>query len=404
MERFDYAAAVGRGELTVPPFDLPHSHQLRAGVDTVQADISAWARRQGLLLTPRDAAVFDAARLGWLTCATYPHADDTTIALTGHWFAWYFLFDDILDGTRDGLDVDYTESVIHALTGVFAGADRPHPSPLVEACRRALTDLWDRTAAAATSAWQDRFVRDFTAYLTAHRTQAEINNTGVPPDEHTYVPLRRHAGAMWTCEDVIEITTGLPVDDELLTHPDIHAMREATANLVLWSNDLWSAPKELSSGDVCNYVAVLHCHRNIPLAAAAGLVAELITAETTRFLAAEDRARTHLLPSLAPEQRRALQALIDALGCWPAGNAAWSVSSARYRTGSRSGLDLAPHLAHTKERRRDGEPVPIRVCRVEEDDDTTGSTWFCTLAPRHDGDHEAWTAGILRHRWPRQVR
>jgi len=48
--------------------------------------------------------------------------------------------------------------------------------------------------------------------------------------------------------------------------------------------------------------------------------------------------------------------------------------------------------------------VDWSLCRVEEDDDATGSTWLCTLTTRHIGDHETWTAGVLRHRWPRAPR
>lgn len=49
------------------------------------------------------------------------------------------------------------------------------------------------------------------------------------------------------------------------------------------------------------------------------------------MLAAEDRVCTGLLPRLIGRQRDSVQALLDGIAVWPAGNVAWAATSARYR-------------------------------------------------------------------------
>ncbi|GAA0400624.1 hypothetical protein GCM10010357_22100 [Streptomyces luteireticuli] len=120
--------------------------------------------------------------------------------------------------------------------------------------------------------------------------------------------------------------------ETLCVHPSVQAARESANNVVAWANDLYSAPKELERGDLCNYVSVPRYERRCSAQEAAAYVAALITEQTARFHEAEAQIRGRLLPRVGPGERRALEAMPDTVVSWMNGNPVRSSETARYRT------------------------------------------------------------------------
>ncbi|MEC3979019.1 hypothetical protein [Amycolatopsis sp. H20-H5] len=127
---------------------------------------------------------FDRALVGSVACSAYPYAPDGVIDLVADWLGWYYVFDDVLDdvldGTPEGLDVGYVATVVHALSSVFENVAHRHPTPVVEACRVALTDLWHRSSVSIGISNTLMKSRHLPVTLLSHRERACIGRCAVP--------------------------------------------------------------------------------------------------------------------------------------------------------------------------------------------------------------------------------
>lgn len=68
------------------------------------------------------------------------------------------------------------------------------------------------------------------AQQSAHRAQRIL------PSLESYVPLRRDTSGCKPCFALIEYAAGIDLPDEVINHPTIRALEEATNDLVTWSN------------------------------------------------------------------------------------------------------------------------------------------------------------------------
>ncbi len=112
--------------------------------------------------------------------------------------------------------------------------------------------------------------------------------------------------------------------------PVIVRLSTMAANLVDWCNDLYSYRRESSSQEsivVHNLVAVVASERRCSRQAALGAVRRTHDEELAAY--------SSLLPSAYRHADTPLRRYLDGLGMWVTGNEAWSVDTARYKTGER---------------------------------------------------------------------
>lgn len=279
-----------------------------------------------------DGEEFDAVLLDRLAAWTYPYADENKILLMADWMGWFFAFDDILDDTAAGRNQDFARLVADSINSVYTSSGRcPAPHPDVEPFRDAMDDLWTRTTADMPGPWCRRLATDLVEYLNSYRTHALVNAHRVTLTEDAYRTHRLASSAVLVSLDIAEAATGHPLPESLLVHPFIRIARESANNVVSWVNDLYSAPKELSLGDLCNYVAVLQCQDDCSPQEAAERIAIRVTQQTERFLQAEQDIYAQLIPHVPPAEQCALRLMLNGLASWMNGNPAWSAESARYR-------------------------------------------------------------------------
>ena len=102
--------------------------------------------------------------------------------------------------------------------------------------------------------------------------------------------MRRFAGAVHTYLDLMELASRnyLPLD--LRKDADAQRLAMAANNVACWSNDVYSAKKELGYGDVHNLVVVIMHERQKTFGEALALAVTQCDDEVREFIAVERRA------------------------------------------------------------------------------------------------------------------
>ena len=73
-------------------------------------------------------------------------------------------------------------------------------------------------------------------FFQAVTQQALDRANGVVPDLDSYIALRRDTSGCKPCWALVEFAYNLDLPDEVMEHPTIVALGEATNDLVTWSN------------------------------------------------------------------------------------------------------------------------------------------------------------------------
>jgi hypothetical protein len=227
----------------------------------------AWAARHGLVAgeeeTRRLARMGHGRMAGWLA----PKAGPAELGLLAQWGAFIALVDDSFD--RHGQSPEEARAVLDQLLDVLGAVDGTrYPVSAVPAVR-ALADLWDRTRIAARPGWRQRFLALYRDFAGATCTELRLRACGERLGLDDYVALRRRTITVLPVLAVVE--RSLPAAGEL------DQLRDTAADIIAWTNDLRSAPREEDEGAE-NLVGVLarhhRCSRSQAAARARAMLAE----------------------------------------------------------------------------------------------------------------------------------
>lgn len=171
---------------------------------------------------------------------------------------------------------------------------------------------------------KERFIHTMDLFLKAVYQQALDRKNGVVPDLESYIAMRRDTSGCKPCFALIEYAGHFDLTDEVVQHPVIQALEEATNDLVTWSNDLFSYNKEQCKGDTHNMISVME-QQGYTLQQAVNFVGAYSRQAIERF----ERER-HNIPSWDAETDRHVAMYIDGLQNWIVGSLHWSFDSERY--------------------------------------------------------------------------
>ncbi len=314
--------------------------ELNPYVDTAIRHLDRWVVEQGVIVAPAAKDRFEHANFGWFAAATYPTASEADLALVADWFVWLFLLDDQLDDGLLGKNPERAGALMTMIFDVLHGpVDRPELGADAPTIVTSLADLWQRTAASASSAWRRRFVDHVMAGGAAACWEADNRVRGVVPDEATYIQKRRHTGAIYVCMDLIEIVENIDLPAEIYDHEPFAGLLRAACDVVGWTNDLYSLDKETSMGEHHNLVAVIQHKRALSRAEAIESVTHLIGERVRDFLR-EEPAVHAAWPTCSAE----VSGYLAGMRSWMRGNLDWSATTRRYRDTLRHRLDPTRYL------------------------------------------------------------
>ncbi|RMI36261.1 cytochrome P450 [Actinomadura harenae] len=296
---------------------LPFPGPVRRGdADRLRAGVCGWAEERGLV-GPRGRARLESSRLLDLGIALTGRAEPERAEVLLAWFLWVLLLDDRVDDgpwAGDGVLADFAASALSVLRGE---QERGGPAdPMLVALAE---DLWPRTSGLAGAEWKARFAGHLSRHLTAQCTMVEQRTTRRSLRLPGYVGLRRDLFGADVFFDLFEVVDGIAPPDDRVTA----GLRAAAADVISWTNDLFSVEKDLAFGERANLVLLLLSERN------AGTLQEAVDQAGTLIAdrAADFQIIRRGLPRgardsgrLADRLRRAMRASLD-----------WHRSVPRYR-------------------------------------------------------------------------
>ncbi|BAZ47680.1 Terpene synthase, metal-binding protein [Nostoc sp. NIES-4103] len=322
-------------EFVWPELYCPFSPQINKYADVLEDYAFEWVLRFNLL---RDESVyqrFSKAKFSWLAASTYPDCELEQLKIANDWLSWLFIWDDQWDMSDLGKKPELLKSYYKRFLEIFNGAELTSEDiPLTYA----LSDIRQRMLSTGSAKLLHRVVCSFEDFFDGCVLEATNRAQGIIPNVETYTNLRRLSVAgdlilLW-----IELFNPFMIPDILRKHDIVKKLQEMTINILAWCNDIFSAPREMASGDVHNLVLVLHYQQQLPLEQAIKFAAEMHNQEVQKMMNLEVS-----IPSFGEDVDTQLAKYISGCHAWIRGNLDWSSRSGRYKSTEK--LDLAVGMA-----------------------------------------------------------
>ncbi|KAG1889039.1 isoprenoid synthase domain-containing protein [Suillus fuscotomentosus] len=272
----------------------------------------------GTHLTELEITTLMGLRAGELAAACYPDADAFHLRVCSDFFNWLSNMDDWLDA----FDVDSTWGMRECCISALRDPINSETEKLgVKMCK----SYFSRFRQTSSSGCTERFIRTMDLFFIAVAKQADDRAKKRIPDLKSYITVRRDTSACKPCFVFIEYAAGIDLPDEVMSHPVMIAVEEATNDFITWSNDIFSYNVEQSRHDTHNLVVVLMREQDLNLQGALDYSDWLCKGAIQRF--EHNRA---IIPSWGRELDKQVAIYLQGLQDWIIGVLHWSFDSTRY--------------------------------------------------------------------------
>lgn len=308
--------------------DLPHGYNPFA--DQALRSAIGWARPMMRACLGRSLAELIITEMVDWPCHVYPHADLAKMDMLLRWALAAIAIDDGFTRTRLTNDPEAIRRRVSACIAVVEG-ERP---PDGEQDRVMLWQSIEADAAVMPRPWGARLRRRWIDVLSMAVTEAEHRITGVFPAWPEYLAFRRVNLYGFQVMIHAELAAGVDMSDTMARHGEWVALERVAVDHVMFTNDLYSLPKEACIGEFANTFWLLR-RDGATVQEAVDRIAELVVAQQDEFL----RRRAEILSGpwgARPEIRRYLDALSHTLG----GNLRYHKSSTRYHGPAHDGTPV----------------------------------------------------------------
>lgn len=270
---------------------------------------------------------FHDQKFSLLTALAYPHADEERITIINDFLSYLFFND---DGTEQNEDVgkQITKLVPIFTAHVRAIEDGVIENPCDPLCGY-LADIRERMLKYVSHRWLRRFARNVEDYLMKGTLVAAQNwMLGQVPTFHKYEEQRKYDSALFTSHDLIELSEGFELPDEIYYRYEIQTLNELSNLVVSYTNDLFSYHKEVNVfSSPNNIVHVVMTHEKLPLRKAVHEVVDMINTKVASFAELEKK-----LPRWDDRTDKMVSLYLKGQKTWMRGNLDWSVKSKRYHS------------------------------------------------------------------------
>jgi 5-epi-alpha-selinene synthase len=295
----------------------PFDSALSPLTDAAVARTVAWAETFALAVEHDAVAQFTG-----LVSRFYPAADAERFQLISDWTTWLFVHDDVCDETETGRSQRALAETFDHFFNTLCGE-----APLERPFDRALADLRNRFYTLAPSrTWTTRFLNAVRDYFDACIWEAHNREVGAIPGVGKYISMRRLASDMFSYIEFIDFANNETTPVWVRRQRDVEMLCAITNNVASWTNDVFSARKEMAQGDPHNLVLVLQHEHSCSRAEAVELALNYCNKEVLRFLDVRARA-------VQSERSLASSPYIAGLETLMRGNLDWSLETRRYNQG-----------------------------------------------------------------------
>ncbi|MEA5599881.1 terpene synthase family protein [Nostoc sp. UHCC 0252] len=309
-------------ELLSPNLYCPFVSQINKHVDTLERHALEWVLNFNLLANESSYKRFCKSKFFFLTASAYPKSQLEELKIANDWLSWVFIWDDQCDLS----DLKNQPGVLKAFhqryLEILNGAELTSRDTIFS---HALIDLRQRTLQRASIKWFNYFISYLEDYFYGCVQEATNRAKGIVPDVDTYIMIRRSSVGVYAVLALAEFCNQFMISDVLRNHYLVKNLELITTDIIAWSNDIFSASREIASGDVHNLIFVLHHHKQISIEEAMEQVKKIHNEEINSLINLES-----LLPYYGEELDISITKYISGMHSWIRGNLDWCYQSSRY--------------------------------------------------------------------------
>ncbi|WP_327359742.1 terpene synthase family protein [Streptomyces sp. NBC_01304] len=308
----------------IPDFELPFRSSKHPEADRANEEASVWAVDKGLV----DAAGFDdfaGIGFGHLTARVLPAAAYENVLLLSQWMAWSF----VLDDQHDHLirtDKIQPWQPFRAIVGAYTtGA-----SALARECEgnvlaRGFLELAERITHRLPRPVALRWKQHVGEMMASLDQEAANRTSPRPPRVTDYILTRRHSSQLPAMMDMSEAALGVEVPAAVYASPVFQELMWSTIDVISWTNDVFSLPKEAACGDNNNIVALIAARDGLRFDEAVRTTQARVARRVQDFLDAEGHlpAALDTLDIHDPEEREASRRCAAHYRDWMIGTDQW---------------------------------------------------------------------------------
>ncbi|KAJ7459414.1 terpenoid synthase [Mycena galericulata] len=307
----------------------PYPRRLNPSYDEVKRESSRWLESFNAF-GPKAQSAFNRCDFNLLASLAYPKASRQHLRSGCDLMNLFFVFDEYTDaGTARDVEI-LSRVVMDAL--YYPSIPRPEGENIVGEIAR---QFWERAVKTASPSAQRRFVDTFAAYTQSVVEQAADRDQNIIRTVDAYLAVRRDTIGAKPSFALLEFDMDLPA--EVLEHPTMISLTNATIDLLILGNDLCSYNVEQARGDDGhNIITVVMAQFHLDLEGALQWISMLHDTLIARFFLDARR-----IPCWGEQLDPQVAVYIEGLGNWVRANDCWSFESQRYF--GKDGLKIQEH-------------------------------------------------------------
>ncbi|KAG2341925.1 terpenoid synthase [Suillus weaverae] len=293
--------------------------RLNPHCDSVSRATEQWLCSEAHLVEP-ESTKYTSLRPGYFASSCYPDADAFHLKVCADFLGWSFKLDDWLE--IDRFDVNDAWEVRDCCMSAFRD---PVNFQTERYSGKMSKSFFGRFRETGGPGCTERFIHAMDLWFISAAKEVDNRAKGHVNDVESYIELRRDLSGCKSCFALIEFVGRIDLPDEVVSHPVIMALEEATNDFVSWSNDIFSYNMEQSHNSTHNLVAVLMLDQGLDLQSAVDYCGRLCNISLQRF--EENRA---ILPSWGEEVDKEVAIYVEGLQNWITGPLQWTFETTRY--------------------------------------------------------------------------
>jgi hypothetical protein len=303
---------------------LPYPSRLSPDSEASRAHALEWITKQAMLTDPDALRAYDQALFHILAARAYPNARGSNLDLANKWQAWFFIFDDLFDGPL-GRETQVVDAIVEEYVSVLQPTLPRHQltSPLISA----FIDMWEESNLGMSETWKARCTQHTRDHLLSYKREALGRLHGVSGDLESYLDIRHESIGVPTSLDLAERLDGYELSQVLHDSEPMSSMRLLCAEVIVVTNDIFSAAKEAASAQMQNLVLLRMRDGNCGHAAAEEWAEGLLAERVRAFAQAERRMRQGVQTETEWSN---VDRYISAMKSWMQANLDWSYETPRY--------------------------------------------------------------------------
>ncbi|BAY33228.1 Terpene synthase, metal-binding protein [Nostoc carneum NIES-2107] len=317
-------------KFVLPNLYCPFPTRINDHVEVLAEYSLEWILRYKLMDRESLYQKFFKAKFYLLSAGTYPDCPLEELKIANDVISWLFIWDDQCDVSDLGKKPELLKSLCNRFLEILNGAELTHDDlPLGFALR----DIRKRIINRGNITFFHHFVNSFEDYFYGCIEESNNRSYLVVPELEEYLKIRSCNAAASLCLNLIEFCNQVVIPYDVRHHQAIKSLTKMTINILAWSNDIFSAQREMANGEFHNLVLVLYYQQQKTIEQSLKIAAEMHDLEVKNL--------TNLIvniPSFGKEVDAEVAKYISGLQSWIRGNLDWYAHSGRYQIAERMEL------------------------------------------------------------------